>query len=266
MTNLYEKRNVSDLENRLRLLLCVSELGMVTREQLWPFVAKLNLMEYMPMCLYLDHLLTDGDLAEGQGLLRGVLYLTQVGDMRLKVLESAILASDRQRIAREAPLYMSTLREAMTARAGYELRDGAYGCKCTVTDGDVPSLIVLIRARDKQYVERVVQRFRRNAAAITLRLLALCQDAGSWGADAAFYPGDQPEAALRAAEVGKANLCRLGGGACAAAVCLKNNDTEMRFSLHMPTEASARRWIARMEGGDEAFFQSLRKMMAGIGL
>ena len=50
----FAKRHISDAENRLRLLLCIDALGLCTREELWPFVAKLELMEYMPMCLYLD--------------------------------------------------------------------------------------------------------------------------------------------------------------------------------------------------------------------
>ena len=266
MTNLYEKRNVSDLENRLRLLLCVSELGMVTREQLWPFVARLELMEYMPMCLYLEQLLSDGSVDEGTGRIRGMLYLTETGYLRLTVLRSSIPASDRDRIAAEAPGYMAGLRENMTARAGYELPATGYGCKCVVTDGDVPSLMVLIHSRDKRFVERVVQRFRRNAATITLRLLGQCPEGDGPLSNGALFPGDDPEAALRAAEPGKPNLCRLGGGACAAAVCLSKEDTQLRFSLHMPSESSARKWIARMEAGDGEFFQVMRKMMAGFGL
>ena len=62
----FAKRHISDAENRLRLLLCIDALGLCTREELWPFVAKLELMEYMPMCLYLDDLLRDGSLMEGQ--------------------------------------------------------------------------------------------------------------------------------------------------------------------------------------------------------
>ena len=72
----FAKRHISDAENRLRLLLCIDALGLCTREELWPFVAKLELMEYMPMCLYLDELLRDGSLMEGQHAVQGVLFLT----------------------------------------------------------------------------------------------------------------------------------------------------------------------------------------------
>ena len=56
MPFLSPKRRVSDAENKLRLLLCLRALGMATSDQLWPFVAELELMEYLPYCLLLDEL------------------------------------------------------------------------------------------------------------------------------------------------------------------------------------------------------------------
>ncbi len=47
MPFLSPKRRVSDAENKLRLLLCLRALGMATSDQLWPFVAGLELMEYL---------------------------------------------------------------------------------------------------------------------------------------------------------------------------------------------------------------------------
>ena len=47
------KRKVSDAENKLRVLCCLDALGMATQEQLWPFVAQLELMEYIPFCMFL---------------------------------------------------------------------------------------------------------------------------------------------------------------------------------------------------------------------
>ena len=86
----YEKRNISDLEYRLRLLMCVNELGAVTREQLWPFVAKLEMMDYMPMCLYLDQLLTSHAIKEGEGVLRDTLFITEVGAAQLMMFQGKI--------------------------------------------------------------------------------------------------------------------------------------------------------------------------------
>ena len=66
MPFLSPKRRVSDAENKLRLLLCLRALGMATSDQLWPFVAELELMEYLPYCLLLDELNRSGRLRPGE--------------------------------------------------------------------------------------------------------------------------------------------------------------------------------------------------------
>lgn len=60
------KRRISDAEYRLRVLCCVNALGMATLDQLWPFVAQLELMDYMPLCVFVDELKKDGALDSGQ--------------------------------------------------------------------------------------------------------------------------------------------------------------------------------------------------------
>ena len=54
MPLLSPKRRVSDVENKLRVLFCLKALGLVTQEQLWPIVARMELMDYLPFCLLLD--------------------------------------------------------------------------------------------------------------------------------------------------------------------------------------------------------------------
>ena len=76
MPLLSPKRRVSDVENKLRVLFCLKTLGLVTQEQLWPFVARMELMDYLPFCLLLDELKSDGAVAEGNGAMAGTLYLT----------------------------------------------------------------------------------------------------------------------------------------------------------------------------------------------
>ena len=119
----FAKRHISDAENRLRLLLCIDALGLCTREELWPFVAKLELMEYMPMCLYLDELLRDGSLMEGQYAVQGVLFLTGGGREALELFQRRMPRSDRDRILLAAPQYAAQLSEKRQIRTAYELAD-----------------------------------------------------------------------------------------------------------------------------------------------
>ena len=56
------RRKISDTENKLRLLYCLNALGMATQEELWPFAAQLDLMDYVPLCVYLDELRSTSQL------------------------------------------------------------------------------------------------------------------------------------------------------------------------------------------------------------
>ena len=147
----FAKRHISDAENRLRLLLCIDALGLCTREELWPFVAKLELMEYMPMCLYLDELLRDGSLMEGQHAVQGVLFLTGGGREALELFERRMPRSDRDRILLAAPRYAAQLSEKRQIRTAYELADkGRYRLSCSVTEGEQPTLFLRLDTDSKR--------------------------------------------------------------------------------------------------------------------
>ena len=262
----YEKRNISDLEYRLRLLMCINELGVVTREQLWPFVAKLEMMDYMPMCLHLEQLLESHSLAEGEGVLKGTLFITEIGAAQLMMFMGKVAASDQSRIRTEAPKYMAGLREARTARSGYESTPRGYGAKLTLMEGDIPNLICLIQSEDKRFVETVVRRFRQNAPTITLRLISLCSPGGSMADGVPLKQGSDMETILRSTVPGKPCIGWAGGAAYAGNVCLEEGDTVLRFSLQLGSRENALRWIYAMEDGGESFVSELKKMLVGFGL
>lgn len=119
MPFLSPKRRVSDAENKLRLLLCLRVLGMATSDQLWPFVAELELMEYLPYCLLLDELKKDGEVAQGRCALEGVLYLTPKGEKTLSLLRDKLTHTDCRRIREAAPAYAAGLNERRQAAAAY---------------------------------------------------------------------------------------------------------------------------------------------------
>ena len=94
MPLLSPKRRVSDVENKLRVLFCLKTLGLVTQEQLWPFVARMELMDYLPFCLLLDELKSDGAVAEGNGAVAGMLYLTPEGEKHLALFQHRLIHTD----------------------------------------------------------------------------------------------------------------------------------------------------------------------------
>ena len=124
MPFLSPKRRVSDAENKLRLLLCLRALGMATSDQLWPFVAGLELMEYLPYCLLLDELKKDGEVAQGRFALEGVLYLTPRGEKTLSLLRDKLTHTDCERIRAAAPAYAAGLNERRQAAAAYRRAEG----------------------------------------------------------------------------------------------------------------------------------------------
>lgn len=52
-------------------------------EQLWPFVASLELMEYIPFCLYMAQMRESGEIAGGNAAMEGQLFVTVKGEKTL---------------------------------------------------------------------------------------------------------------------------------------------------------------------------------------
>lgn len=240
----FAKRHISDAENRLRLLLCIDALGLCTREELWPFVAKLELMEYMPMCLYLDELLKDGSLMEGQYAVQGVLFLTGGGREALELFQRRMPRSDRDRILLAAPQYVAQLSEKRQIRTAYELADrGRYRLSCSVTEGEHPTLFLRIDTDSKRLCEAASRHFRQCAARLITRLYTLPPAAE------AVQPRrtDNLEEALKTACPGEPSLCLFGGQEAAGAVCLHTGKTNLFLSLLLGREQDARQWLASVE-------------------
>ena len=124
MPFLSPKRKVSDAENKLRILFCLDKLGMATQEQLWPFVAQMELMEYIPFCMLVDELRSDGAIASGVHAMAGSLFLTAAGRQQLALFSGKMVHADQERIRQEAPEYAQHLSQRRLVRAAYELSQG----------------------------------------------------------------------------------------------------------------------------------------------
>ena len=237
MPFLSPKRRVSDAENKLRLLLCLRALGMATSDQLWPFVAELELMEYLPYCLLLDELKKDGEVAQGRCALEGVLYLTPKGEKTLSLLRDKLTHTDCRRIREAAPAY-------------------AAG---TVREGDVPALVLDVRTPQEALARAVVHGFRTCAPRLLTLLYTLPfeQDGGPLP----VLPDE--EEALRAAGEGHPALVSYGGREHAAAVSLRNGETTFVVLLLLPTREAAQGWAAAACRAAETLAGQVMELLSG---
>ncbi len=239
MPFLSPKRKISDTENKLRVLYCLDKLGMATQEQLWPFVAQLELMEYIPFCMFVAELQSDGAIAAGTHAMEGSLYLTAAGRQQLALFSNKLVHADKERIAREAPAYARSLSDRRQVRAAYELsQSGEYRAMGTVCEGDVPSLFIRIRSRDERLIERFVRLFPSAAAQMMaqLYLLPLDKEPGE------MPPVGTPEEALESAAPGQPALCAYGGREHAAVVCAQDEQARYTILLLLPSADMAWRW------------------------
>jgi len=246
MPFLSPKRKISDTENKLRVLCCLDQLGMATQEQLWPFVAQLELMEYIPFCMFVDELLSDGAIASGAHAMEGSLFLTAAGRQQLALFSGKMVPADKERILREAPAYAKHLNESRQVRAAYELaQDGQFRAMATVCEGDVPTLLLRARSREGALIERFVKRFPSVAAQMLaqLYLLPLKQT------DAPMPPVLTQEQALEAAAPGKPALCAYGGREHAAVVCI--GAEQMQYTLLVLLPSAEMAWGWAQAAGDE---------------
>lgn len=233
------KRKISDTENKLRVLYCLDKLGMATQEQLWPFVARLELMDYVPFCLFVDELKKTGAVAVGSYALEGMLYLTQAGRQQLQLFAGRLLHADRERIASEAPRYRDELSTRKQVRAAYELaEDGRFSAAMTLREGDVPTLFLRMNAARQELVGEVVRGFHARAPQVLnlLYTLDLLPEPS-----AAPRPLAQDEAIERAVP-GQPALCAFGGREHAGVACLEAEDTRYTVLLLLPTAQLAWDW------------------------
>jgi len=243
------KRRISDTENKLRVLFCLDAIGMATQEQLWPFVAQLELMDYVPFCMFVDELLHDGALAEGSRGLENVLYLTQEGREQLSLFSGKVVHADQERIRRFAPAYAAQLNERRQISAAYERTEGGwYRAVCTVREDDVPMLLLRAAARDKRLADAAVSGFRSCAPQLLTLLYTVPCEPAAGQAPAAL---EQDEALAQAAS-GRIALCAFGGRRHAAAVSLSDGENRYTLLLLLPDASMAWSWAqAAQEAGDK---------------
>lgn len=238
------KRKVSDVENKLRVLLCLKAIGMATQEQLWPFVARLELMEYIPFCLLLDELELNGSVAQGVGAVSGMLYLTAEGERTLELFGRKLVETDRRRILLEAPAYAARLNERRHLQAAYERPDGErFRALCAVREEDVPTLLVRAASPSSALTKQLVRDF----AALAPRLMALLY-ALPPAKEASALPLVSPAQALEEAAPGQPRLCCYGGANYGAAVQAVQAGHAYTLLLLWPDAASAQSWAISADG------------------
>ncbi len=171
------KRQVSDAENKLRLLFCVDALGFVTETQLWPFVASLNLMEYMPMQLLLHELMAGGFVGRGTHALEGQLFVSAEGKSALGQLGHRVMPQDQKRITDAAPAYRAQLIQQAHVRATYETaRPGAYRVLLELREEALPILTLRLSTASRDLAAQAMHSFEANAASILTCLYRLGED------------------------------------------------------------------------------------------
>lgn len=257
------KRRISDSENKLRILLCLDRLGLVTQEQLWPFVARLEFMEYVPFCMFVDELLTSGAIAAGSHALSGMLYLTAAGRQQLELFSSKVVHADRQRIVKTAPEYARRLSDRRQVRAVYERSDeGVFRASGTVCESDVPTLIVRISSPDQSLVENAVNNFESVVSQILTRLYTLPLGQP----DAPAPEAENEEQALAGVTPSQARLCAFGGPERAAVIQLSHQEAAYTLLLLLPSEEMAWAWAHAAMGMSEPLAQELTGMFRSCPL
>lgn len=254
------KRKISDPENKLRVLFCLNALGMATMDELWPFVARLELMEYVPFCLFVDELKSDGAVSAGSHALEGVLYLTEAGRQQLTLFADKLLSTDKARITQAAPAYREELSTRKQVRAVYELSSpGHYSAALTMREGDVPTLFLRIHTSSQRLVEKAVRGFQ-SCAPLVLNLLYTLDFTNS--TSPAPLPLGQ-EAAIASAAAGQPALCAFGGHEHAAVVQLEDDGTRYTVLLLLPTQQLAWSWACCADTASRELSSALTVLFLG---
>ena len=269
MPDFFFRKRVSDMEYRLRLLCCIEQMEPIAPDHLWPFVAQLELMDYVSMCLYLDELHKSGALAEGEHALEGQLYLTAEGRRQLEMFRTRMPMSERERIRQEAPAYQQALKERQYLRVMWEpVGEGRHGLLCTVQENETPTLLMRLVTTDRRLAEDVAARFRQQASRLLLMLytrglmLSLEQSQNMHSPAPSLPCQPTGEAALAAATQEQAYLCPYGLKEQLAAICLGGGETRLRLALLLPGQNEARQW-AHAAMNDPDLYDDVLTLLTG---
>lgn len=256
----FPKRRISELEYSLRVLWCVDALRMATLDQLWPFMARLDLIEYMPLCERVDELLKSGALALGEHAMERMLYLTDQGREYLRLFEQRMPATDRERVRELAPAYQKQMTISRQLNTAYELaKPGEYRVLCTFREGDVPTLILRVVTRDRGLARHAARGFEDAAGALLVALYGVppCKSAPQ-------YPvyTDQQQA-LDAAAPGKPALCAYGKHEHLSVVWLGCDSADYEAALLTPSADAARAWACAALKAGEVLARRLTEALRG---
>ncbi|MBQ8149507.1 MAG: DUF4364 family protein [Clostridia bacterium] len=268
MTDFFARKRISETEHRLRLLYCIEQMEPIAPDHLWPFVAQLELMDYVSMCLYLDELRQGGALAEGQYAIAGHLYLTPEGHRQLNLFRHRMPMSERERIRSEAPAYMQALKERQYLRVMWEpVGEGRHGLYCTVQENEVPTLLMRLNTADRGLADGVAANFRPRASRLLLMLytrglMLNVEQAETLSAPLPQLP-QQPTGseALMTATPEQAYLCSYGLREQLAAVCL-GGESQLRLGLLLPGRTEALQW-ARAAMNDPDLYSDVLDLLTG---
>ncbi len=263
MPDPFTRKRVSDMELRLRLLLCIQQMEPIGPDQLWPFVAQLELMDYVSMCLYLDELCQSGALTKGEHALEGQLYLTEDGHNQLQLFLSRMPQSERERIRQDAPAYAQALKERQYLRVMWEpVGEGRHGLFCTVQENETPTLLLRLNTSDRALADKIACNFRQRASRLLLMLytrglMLNVEQADTLGSPAPSLP-QQPtaEAALSAANTQQAYLCAYGLKEQLATICL-GAEPQLKLGLLLPGQTEAMQWAHAAQNDPDLLYDVL---------
>jgi hypothetical protein len=268
MPDSFSRKRISDMELRLRLLMCVQQMEPISPDQLWPFVAQLELMDYVTMCLILGELRQSGALAEGQHALSGQLFLTPEGHEQLRLFAARMPMSEREQIRQEAPAYAQALKERQYLRVMWEpVGEGRHGLLCTVQENETPTLFFRLNTSDRQLADAIAATFRQRASRLLLMLYTRGLMLNVEQAETLSAPLPQlPQLptgseALMTASPEQAYLCSYSLREQLAAVCL-GGESQLRLGLLLPGHTEALQW-ARAAMNDPDLYSDVLDLLTG---
>ena len=174
------KRRLSEAERKITLLLCLSALESASADQLWPFVAEQELMDYFPMQLDLHELETAGEIERGASAMSDQLFLTDSGRKAIALFGGRVPAETRSRILAAAPAYRARLRQHNEVRIAYDIaRKGEYRLRMLLSESELPTLCVVLSTTRRAIAEKAMHRFESCAPELLTFLYGLALEGAS---------------------------------------------------------------------------------------
>lgn len=161
----------NEIENKLTLLYIIHIIGMVSKEELWPFVTEEMTISYIDMCIFLDKFIDEQTVEMGHGKFANSFMLTTKGEQIIDSLSDIIPASKKLKIDSHAKIHTKNISDQQKIRVVHQSSlNGWHRVSLIILEEDFPTLECYFETTSDDAIQLFIANAKQNASKLLILL------------------------------------------------------------------------------------------------